>query len=145
MNTDKLKHVLDSIRTMPDLQPTPGVTHCNEAVRRAFGLMGYPNVFSKNEMANAIANQVEKDISFRMVGTNEAARAAQEGQLVIAAHKYNAHGHVAMLYPETMQISTSWDKLVPMVSNVGESIGVMKVSKAFPVSLGEPEYFVYIV
>lgn len=144
MNQETLKHNLDSIRVMADLQPFEGKTFCNLALRRTFDLCGHPNVLMANEMANAIANQLESDKRFRAVGSKEAWTSANEGHLVVTAHKYNAHGHVAMIYPsEVMGHSVSWQKDVPYVSNVGHTVGIMTVSKAFPVSLGEPEYYVF--
>lgn len=144
MTKETLKHNLDSIRVMADLQPIDGKTFCNLALKRTFELCGHPGVFQPNEMANAIANQLETDKRFRAMGSREAWNASNDGHLVVAAHKYNAHGHVAMVYPsEEMQFSSSWQKDVPLVSNVGQTVGVMKVSKAFPVSLGEPEYYLF--
>lgn len=148
MSPNSLKSILDSVRAMPDLrpnQPLQGQTHCNEAIRRVFSLSGQPNVFSRDEMANTIADQLEKDTRFRLVGTNEAWREGQQGNLVVVAHKYGVHGHVAMVYPtDSMGHSGSWNKDVPFVSNVGQSIGVVEVSKAFPVALGEPYYYVFV-
>lgn len=145
MSPDNLKNILDSVRSMPDLLPEGETTHCNEAVRRSFALSGFPKVFAKNEMANAIIDQLKQpNNGFREVGTIEAWKAAQEGELVIAGHKYTTHGHVAMVYPsDEMKHSASWDKDVPLVSNIGKTNMIMKVSDAFPVALGEPNYFAF--
>lgn len=149
MSPENLKHILDSVRIAPDLvpnQPKEGDTHCNEAVRRVFCLAGFPNVFKKNELANSIIQQVKaEDSNFRQVGSVEAWRSAQEGSLVVAGHLYLGHGHVAMVYPtDKMEHSGSWNKDVPMLSNVGKTVGIMKASEAFTASLGEPAYFVFL-
>lgn len=145
MSPARLTSILDAVRGMQDLLPVGFVTHCNEAIRRTFSMSGFPNTFTKDEVANAIIDQLKRSNSgFREVGTVEAWKAAQQGELVIAGHKYATHGHVAMVYPsDEMKHSASWDKDVPLLSNVGKHNEIMKVSDAFPVSLGEPQYFVY--
>lgn len=60
-----------------------------------------------------------------------------------AAELGEAHGHIAAIYPVGMQMSGSLKKDVPMVANVGMDQGEEKVSKAFPVSKGEPDYFIW--
>jgi len=50
-----------------------------------------------------------------------------------------AHGHVSVVYPAPMQRSGSWNKMVPMLANIGKTNGLMRTSQAFPV---EPDYFV---
>jgi len=52
-----------------------------------------------------------------------------------------AHGHITAIFPAPMQFSGSLNKNVCMVANVGKQNGEEKVSQAFPVALGEPDYF----
>jgi len=60
-----------------------------------------------------------------------------EGRIV--KMKRLAHGHVAVVYPAPVQRSGSWNKMVPMLANIGKTNGLMRTSQAFPV---EPDYFV---
>ena len=62
-----------------------------------------------------------------------------------------AHGHIASIYPVARQPSGSLGIDVPIVANIGKNDWVggkpnppVKASEAFPVKLGEPDYFVYL-
>ena len=63
-----------------------------------------------------------------------AVEAALQGRWVIAGWLNpdpTGHSHVCTIYPAEMQISTTYGGPVPMVANVGESNGIMRLSGAF--------------
>jgi len=118
-------------------------TKCNYALRKAcIELLDYQGF--DGMMANAIIRAAKYSPGMWRMSTGEHARKAViEGGFAFAGKEYPEHGHVALIYPGPMMRSGSWDVDVPLVANVGRRNGVMKVSQAFPVSQGQPDYFVY--
>ena len=147
MAADILKAACDAARINPKFQPQDGTTFCNlntDAVASALGVVELHGLMADEIYAKMAANVTGH---WAKVLGSIAAQHAQAGGLAIAAMSSGmlgeSHGHVAPLYPEQMEFSGSLNRYVPMVSNVGATVGVMKSSQAFPVSVGESDYFVY--
>lgn len=119
-------------------------TFCNRAVMRACRRYGERRLDGKR------ANQM---VSLLTVGLSGWARASAEqaiahaaaGGLAIAGKHYPSVGHVAVVAPRPGQFSPSWGKVVPVLANVGtaRAHGLRRASEAFPVSLGEPDYWTF--
>ena len=149
MDVIRYKEILDAVREQPDLAPVIDTnsgavirTYCNVALDRVMGLMGvvrmiYPNgqPMMANDMCQFMKNNPDR---FTQVAGEIAVARAHQGILVIACQEEEGHGHVAPVLPMGMQISGSWGKEVPMLSNVGKINGVLRASQCFKT---EPEYF----
>ncbi len=82
---------------------------------------------------------------WRKVTDAEASMHALHGGLAVAGKKYpRAHGHVAIVFPDSPAYSGAYRKTVPMLANVGHKNGIMKMSYAFAASKGEPGYWIYL-
>jgi len=149
MNGQRLKEILDIVRVQPDLIPVYDDkgklvrSYCNIALDRVMGIMGVPRIMNPINgqplLANYMIDHMEAhDEQYTKVSGDVACARASMGILVIACQCELMHGHVAPVYPATMQYSGSWKKDVPMVSNVGKKNEVMKASQAFRV---EPDYY----
>lgn len=143
---ERLRAECDAAMTDPDYQPntpTPGTTHCNQAVRRIARAMGCED-FPAGMLANDQLALVASGGAWRPVSAETAQRHAYWGGLAVAAKEYHPHGHIAVVYPQEFPVfSPSWAKAVPWVANVGKANGVMGTSKAFPVADGEPTYYIW--
>lgn len=147
-----LKAACDAAMVNPKLQPEKVKgkvvrTHCNEAAIAIAGAMGcqelaYRNADEQYQIMNSNATR-----RWKKVTGQEATIHALGGGLAFAAlpsqRLGEAHGHIAAVYPVGMQASESLKKDVPLVANVGGTNGLVRVSKAFPVAKGEPDYFVW--
>jgi hypothetical protein len=142
-----LKEACDDALGNLDLQPCCGTTYCNVAV------MGIAAQMGCQELNGLIADEI-----YQVMATNpsgrwtkvegaEATLHALGGGLAIAglpSHRLmEAHGHVAVVYPQGMEASGSLGHDVPMLANVGKTVGVMKSTAAFPVADGEAEYYIW--
>lgn len=142
-NREKLRVACFAITADPTLKMKPdGTTFCNFGVQRVAAVMGCNSLrgLMANDMWYFMSNPLNgfsKDSGMR------ASIHAVRGGLAIAAKRYHPHGHVAVVAPEACQLSGSWGRLVPLCANVGRKNGIMKVSEAFPVDQGEPDYFLY--
>ena len=144
---DVLKAAADAALADPDFQPGAGVTHCNQAVMSVAAQLGC------EELAGICADEQYQVMSsnasgrWRKVLGSDASIHALGGGLAIAGlpsqRLGEAHGHVAICYPVGMQYSGSLGRDVPMLANVGRTVGVMKSSAAFPVADGEADYFIW--
>ena len=143
---DALKAICDEVIADPSLEPSAGVTHCNEGARRVANAMGYFGFNDESLLADDMVAIMNAGGPWSKVDGETAAAHAQVGGLAFAAMSSyqlgEAHGHIAAVYPAPMQFSGSFNKKVPMVANVGKQDAEEKVSAAFPVALGEPDYFV---
>ena len=141
MNVNQLKIILDTVRVQPDLAPHDGETFCNIALDRVLGLCGIPRMVGENGaplMANEMIDFMRESPDYAKINGDAACARASQGILVIACQQEEGHGHVCPVYPATMEMSGSWGKTVPMVSNVGRTVGVMRVSQAFKT---EPDFY----
>lgn len=142
-----LKSACDAALANKKFQPSAGVTHCNQAVMAISSAMGCKDL--NNLMADEQYQVMATNASGRWskVSGADATIHALGGGLAIAGlpsqYLGEAHGHVAVIYPIGMQMSGSLGHDVPMVANVGKTIGVMRSSAAFPVADGESEYFTW--
>lgn len=120
-------------------------THCNQAVNFISKKMGYllfeqPSLLFANEMVRTMK---DPNGGWLQMGNPEVAQAkANEGALVIAGHAVpGAHGHVCVVIPGLLELSTTWGKLVPKVMNVGKDVFIgKKASWAFKKD-EEPDYW----
>jgi len=99
------------------MQCVPGTS--SEAVYGIadFGLPGTPDSFLS---ANAIADKVATDSNWTFLGTAECQQKLDQAQgyanlnkAVIAVYKSSGHGHVCLILPGKMQLSSTWNTLVP--------------------------------
>lgn len=148
MDTESLKAALDALVKDPSLAPANGETFCNIGVYRISKLYSVPD-FKLDEnknppMADAMCQILAQSQDFQICDGQAANDAANAGKLVIAAHPYTGHGHVATVYPSPeMFFSPSLNKLVPFLANIGQKVGVLPESEDFPVALGECLYYIY--
>ena len=146
MTAEDLKAACDEVIADPALEPGNGVTHCNEGARRVAHAMGYFGFNDESLLADDMIAIMNAGGPWSKVDGATATAHALAGGLAFAAmssHQLDdAHGHIAALYPAPMQLSGSFSKDVPMVANVGKQDREEKVSAAFPVAFGEPDYFV---
>jgi hypothetical protein len=172
---DALKNLCDRLVSTSNLWPeydSSGkllTTYCNMAARIAAQALGCsefddPNLIADDMVAIMKAN---KSGRWESVTGQQATLHALDGGLAFAAADskalLEAHGHITLIRPESMQPSPSWGKDCPMVVNVGKGDPGQdlrpidhhplqyqtkpnwncKVSQAFPVSKGEPGYFCF--
>ena len=118
-------------------------TFCNIALHQTGLFFGFPGF--KGLLANTIINRLKHDIvpGFMETSRDGAAAAALAGKWAIAGKEYPLHGHIATIYPAPMSHSASLGYSVPLVANIGKTNGIMRISQAFPPSLGEPAYWIY--
>jgi len=157
----------------PTLQPEytkDGVlikTHCNQAARKGAQLFSCTEFDSLDLLADDMYAIMKTNASgrWKVVTGQEATLHALSGGLAYAAMPGAAlgetHGHITVICPLGMQPSGSLQKDVPVVANVGKGdpgsqLGqadkfgikrkknwICKVSQAFPVDKGEPNYFTW--
>lgn len=119
-------------------------TQCSAAVRRAcerYGFFGFAGL-----RANMIVSRLKSGTArgWRPAPAARAIEHALRGGLGIAGKEYQPSGHVAVIAPEPGRLSGSWGKIVPVVANVGKPPNrIMVASEAFPVSQGEPGYWIF--
>ncbi len=136
---EKLKSLLEMILTDNSLKPEGDVTHCNQAV---ISVMNAYNYYAfDGMMANQICNYLVNANDWVSMDGTQAQKAANLGQVLIAAHPYLEHGHVAMIAPGQCALSGKWMVSVPIVANVGKDVGMMAANMAFPVSDTPPTYY----
>ncbi len=144
-----LKLACDLALRNEEFKPRNGKTYCNLALRAIARAMGCMEFEARNMLADDMCAMFDANAAgvWMRVDGAEAAVRALSGDLAIAAMSSRRlkekHGHVAVIYPLARQYSGSLKKDVPMCMNIGRINGLMKVSQAFPVSLGEPDFFVY--
>ncbi len=114
-------------------------TFCNWGLRMiAEGLFGYTGFTDLN--ANQIHAKLKGDAAWQTVDGAQAALEAERGRLVVAAwtNPNGGPGHVAVVLPLPVELSSKWGKKVPKVANVGPKNGIMGANWAFS---SEPQYF----
>lgn len=149
MDSIEWKSFLQTMMQLAQLQPENGVTHCNQAARIAAQAMGCHEFDDESLLADDMIKIMDSNISgkWEPVDGLDAAVFATSGGLAFAAMSSKDlgedHGHISVIYPGGLDFSPSLNKGVPLVANVGKRNGVMKVSEAFPVGKGEPEYWIW--
>ena len=149
MTAEHLKYILDHVRHQEDLKPVVDheghvlKTFCNIGLDRILGLCGVPRMVNKlngqplmaNDMCDYMRDNTDK---WTKVNGDVACARASQGVLVVACQRAKGHGHVCCVYPMTEEFSSSWGKPVPMVANIGKTVGIMRASQAFRT---EPDYY----
>jgi hypothetical protein len=115
-------------------QPSAGDTHCNGnadevATDRGYDALHGPD--GKPFMADQQIAILAADPRVREDSAERFAQHAQRGGLGFATVVEHPHGHLCPGYPQPPEQSDAWGGLEPMVSNVGETVDVMKLSGAF--------------
>lgn len=142
IDPEELRKTLDTIVRDPSLKAkNDGTTFCNYGVSRAAKLFGLD---LEGKLANQIIDLIRASSAWLCVSGGQASDWAQRGGLGLAVMPGEPHGHVATLYPAPMQVSTSLNREVPVLANVGKNNGIMRASQAFPVAQGEPAYHIYV-
>jgi len=147
-----IKDVCDAALNDPSFKPKKGTTYCNLAVDWIADQMGcteFDGLMADEIYQTMLTNKSGK---WAKVDASDATIWALSNGLAIAGlpsqRLGEAHGHVCVIYAVSMEPSSSLGHDVPMVANVGKSVGVMRSSQAFPVedpsgkSL-EADYFTY--
>ena len=143
----ELKPLCDLALANPSFAPKNGVTFCNRAVNFIAHGLGCDEL--DGLMADGIYNLLKLNASgkWAQVDPNDATLWALSNGLAIAAMSSDmlgeTHGHVAVVAPLGMQASASFGEDVPVLANVGKTVGYMKSSEAFPVAKGMPEFYTY--
>jgi len=145
----KLRRLCDQVVTDPqyearDIDGVPGdETFCNKAFAFIGAEMGCPHLEGKlaNELYAHMASGAD---GWRMDDGDHAAIHAGRGGFTAAAQLGERHGHVVVLRGGVAH-SPSFSKNVPIVAHVGlrGTNGIKKVSAAFPVELGMPQFFIW--
>lgn len=147
MNLEALKAACDEVIADPGLAPGAGVTHCNEGARRVAQAMDCHDFDDESLLADDMVAIMHAGGDWvKVIGSIASIHAGQGGLAFAAmssAQLSEVHGHIAALYPAAMQFSGSLNRNVPMVANVGKQEREEKATEAFPVDLGEPDYFVW--
>lgn len=142
-NKDRLQKACEAAVVKKGYEQKGDTTYCNFAAWEICAAMDY-TVFGDNKMmANQMFDHMIADPAWTIQDSGRANAHAMKGGLAIAAAKADGHGHVAVVYPGPMLFSGSLNKYVPCLANVGRTNknGIIKASEAFPVSKGEPTYF----
>lgn len=141
----ELKAVCEELLKAKDLQPSPdgSITHCSEFVLRC-ALATDCNSFKLGDVANVQIDIMSDEENGWSMNTPEAAVLhASRGGLAIAAAKGTPHGHVCVVAPYSMEMSMSLGRVVPVVYNCGKTVGLMRVTQAFPVAGGMPNFYLW--
>lgn len=142
-----LKAACDTALANPAFQPKNGNTFCNFAVEQIAGALGCHEL--DGLMADDIYQLMASNASgrWKKVSGSDATIHALDGGLAIAglpSQRLNeARGHVAVVAPVGMQFSGSLKHDVPVLANLGKTVGYMKSSAAFPILDGEADYFTW--
>ena len=110
------------------LRTPDGRTFCNRAL--AFVAQGMGYFFPAAELANDMIDHMAADPRWTEDSMERAHSHAMRGGVAVAALQDHPHGHVGTLAPLPMEESTTWVCAVPMIANVGEENGIMRLSGA---------------
>lgn len=142
-----MKALCDAALANPVFHPKNGTTYCNLAlnsIAKGAGCDEFDGLMADEIYQLMVTNASGKWA--RVDGSDVSIWALSNGLAVAAlpSHRLGeAHGHVCAVYPLGMQASGSLGHDVPMVANIGKTVGVMRSSQAFPPAKGEAEYFTY--
>jgi len=143
MTAEKLRAILEDAINAPKFYPRDGTTFCNMAVQHVcqqFDVYDFDGM-TANAMVAALTDKMLRE--WEACTGEEATMYALAGRLAIVGKTYAIHGHVAVVWPGSMALSGTYKKCVPMIANVGERNGIMKMSEAFAAAKGEPGYWVH--
>lgn len=115
-------------------QPSPGDTHCNGNADEVATDCGYDRLHGPDGKAFMADQQIAilaADPQWREDSAERFGQHAQRGGLAFATVVEHPHGHLCPGYPQAPEQSDAWGGREPMVSNVGETVGVMRLSGAF--------------
>lgn len=147
MSLEEYRALLESLVKDPSLQPKDGKTYCNFAVSRIAKVWGcdeFPlDANNDPPLANQMCDIMALSDKFKVVTARSAIDAAMVPCLVIAAHRYGEHGHVAIVYPSAPFFSPSLNHYVPYLANCGKKNGIIPESQDFPVADTEPTYYLW--
>jgi len=114
----------------PKIRFKSWVTYCNFAVN--FIMENFSYFEFNNKFANDIVDIMTESPVWKPVSFVDGFISARSGKIVIASQKGLKHGHVAVLYPaDFMQVSGSFGGEVPMVLNMGMTVGIVHLGFAF--------------
>jgi len=119
-------------------------THCNQFVNGVAKSINYFGFWPSNRAESMLANDIYALVWGSPEWTNIEGSVAQDhannGAFVIAVQDEDPHGHVCVIRPGAMTLSTKWNKSVPKCVNVGATVFLDKgVNWAF--GEREPQYF----
>jgi hypothetical protein len=129
VNVERLRAACLRVVAEHDLLPVKSVTHCSEAAAKIAQAMDCGALYglTANEQLHRLASLP----GCREDSLERAHAHAMRGGLAFACLEEYPHGHIATFYPGPLEYSTSWACLVPLIANVGERNGVMRISGAF--------------
>lgn len=153
---DACNSIIHNPDLAPELDPTTEkvlATHCNAGALEVAQAMNCHEFDVPEGAEPLLADQMIWHMRTNFSGRwsratgSEASIHALSGRLGFAAMSSGElgedHGHICAVFPAGMQRSGSLKRDVPLVANVGMCNGEEKVSQAFPVSKGEPDYYLY--
>lgn len=150
-----LKEACDAVLADPSLAPTKDMfghvtTHCNQGVRLICHNMGckeFDDLRLNAENMGTIMSENRSGVWKKGTGA-EATAHAKLGKIAIAfmsAKRLNeGHAHIDVVYPDDMQWSGSLGRNVPMVANIGIQNKEERESQAYPVEVGEADYYLWM-
>ena len=146
-----LRSACDAALANPAFAPSKDgkTTHCNAAARcisLAMGCQEFDNLSLMAEDMGLIMARNESGCWAKATGEEATAHALIDGlafAFMFAEQLKEVHAHIAAVYPETMQMSGSLGREVPVVANIGKTVGVIRSSQAFPVAAGEASYYIW--
>ena len=110
MTAEDLKAACDAVIADPSLEPSAGVTQCNEGARRVAQAMGYDGFDDESLLADDMVAIMYAGAPWEKTDGEAATAHALAGGLAFAAmssgHLGEAHGHIAAIYPAPMGFST---------------------------------------
>lgn len=129
----RLRAACEQVVSDPSLVSVGGVTHCNAAAERIAFAMGCADL--RGLMANQQLQRMASGGGWKEeLGFEKLARAALHagrGGLAFCAVQEEPHGHLAAVFPASMQPSGTWGEEVPVIANVGLHNGIMRLSEGF--------------
>lgn len=149
-----LKDACDAVMADTSLTPVKNAdgswtTRCNQGTRLIAHIMDCHDFDDLSLDADAMGAIMAANKSGRWVkATGEQATAhAMAGKLAVSfmssARLKESHAHIDVVYPDKMQWSGSLGRNVPMVANVGLQNKEEKESQAYPVEVGEADYYLW--
>jgi hypothetical protein len=164
---------LQALIAYPSLRPQYShegdliATYCNFGAKRNLPGESFTEFEAKDLDADGMYAIMTENKSgkWRKITGKEAAAWAMEGNRVhgcLPSHRLNEkHGHIVWIWPAPCQMSGSLGLNVPLCANIGKGDPTLdlvtmadgtqtkfnwgcKISQAFPVHVGEPDYFVYV-
>ena len=155
MTADELKSLCDRVMELPDLAPVKNAagevveTFCNVGARTIAQGADCHEFDDPRLDAEAMGQIMVDNVSgcWEKVGGADATAHAKEGGLAFAfmsrERLKEGHAHIDAVYPDEMEWSGSLGRNVPMLANVGMADQEERESQAFPVEVGEADYYIW--